>query len=66
MAFVLGFLLLWIGSVAVIFGIIVAFGSIGRLIKGPVACIWNLTHVFFPHLMILQFIVIAFSAVGKD
>lgn len=74
MAFVLGFLLLSIGSVAVIayqaviFGIIVASGSIGRFITAPLACAWTLTHVFFPPLMILQFIVIAFafSAAGKD
>lgn len=62
MAFVLGFLLLSIGSVAVIVyqAVILASGSISRFIAAPLACAWTLTHVFFPPLMILQFIVIAF------
>lgn len=50
-----------------IFSIIVASGSGGRWIVAPLACLWTLTHVFFPPLMILQYCVItlAFVAASK-
>ncbi|KYQ84542.1 hypothetical protein AWW72_07765 [Acinetobacter sp. NRRL B-65365] len=44
-----------------IFSIIVASGSGGRWIVAPLACLWTLTHVFFPPLMILQYCVIAIA-----
>lgn len=43
----------------IIFSIIASSGENGRWITMPLACLWTLTHVFFPPLMILQFIVIA-------
>ncbi|EMN2536886.1 hypothetical protein RZ964_002534 [Acinetobacter baumannii] len=48
---------------ALIFGLIVASGPIGRWIVAPLACVWTLTHVFFPPLMILQYCVIALAFV---
>ncbi|SUU22845.1 Uncharacterised protein [Acinetobacter haemolyticus] len=48
----------------IIFAIIVGSRSSGRgavLITTFIACLWTLTHVFFPPLMILQFIVIAIA-----
>lgn len=49
-----------------IFGLIVASGSVGRWIVAPLACLWTLTHVFFPPLMILQYCVIALAFVGAS
>ncbi len=46
-----------------IFGLIVTSGSVGRWIVAPLACVWTLTHVFFPPLMILQYCVIGLAFV---
>lgn len=45
----------------IIFIIITASGKGGRWIVTPIACLWTITHVFFPPLMILQFCVIALA-----